>query len=56
MIFVVCDDLLAEVHRDQGGGSSSSGHRGGHGSSTALASWGVMAGFTVMMILDVSLG
>ena len=45
MIFVVCDDLLAEVHRDQTGHSSSS-----------LASWGVMAGFTVMMILDVALG
>jgi len=44
MIFVVCDDLLAEVHREQGGPASS------------LASWGVMAGFTVMMILDVALG
>ena len=44
MIFVVCDDLLAEVHRDQSS----------HG--TSLASWGVMAGFTIMMILDVSLG
>lgn len=44
MIFVVCDDLLAEVHRDQVGHESS------------IASWGVMIGFTTMMVLDVSLG
>ncbi len=40
MIFVVADDLIPDAHAQY----------------PALAVWGVMAGFAVMMILDVALG
>ena len=41
MIFVVVEELIPESHRK---------------GNTDLATMGAMAGFTVMMILDVSLG
>ncbi len=40
MIFVVADDLIPDAHAKH----------------PALAVWGVMAGFVIMMILDVALG
>lgn len=41
MIFIVCDDIIPEAH------SSGNG---------MIATWGCIAGFIVMMCLDVGLG
>ena len=43
MIFVVAEELIPEAHQTMG-------------KSSHLATWGVMIGFTLMMILDVALG
>ena len=43
MIFVVAEELIPEAHQKMG-------------KSSHLATWGVMIGFTLMMILDVALG
>ena len=43
MIFVVAEELIPEAHQKKG-------------KSSHLATWGVMIGFTLMMILDVALG
>jgi len=44
MIYVVVEELIPEAQREEGG------------SKTDIATIGAMLGFTVMMVLDVSLG
>lgn len=43
MMFVVAEELIPEAHQKMG-------------KSSHLATWGVMIGFTLMMVLDVALG